>query len=47
MDQHDLQHGDILALVHKWLTVHRPENQEEYEEGGAPVMYYGHFGGLK
>lgn len=40
-DCHELQYGDVLALVYAWLQVHRPEAQEEYVSGGTPVFYYG------
>lgn len=38
---HDLQWGEILGLVHTWLNIHAPSNQEEYVDGGSPVYYYG------
>jgi hypothetical protein len=41
VDQHDLQWGDILALVKQHLEVHRPDAQEEYVGGGNPEFYYG------
>lgn len=41
IDEHGLQWGDILALVHGHLQVHRPDAQEEYVEGGSPKFYYG------
>lgn len=41
VDSHDLQWGDVLALTHSWLQVHRPGAQEEYLDGGSPIMYYG------
>ena len=41
MDTHDLQWGDVLNLVHGHLEIHRPDAQEEYEEGGNPVFRYG------
>ena len=37
-----LQTGDILALVKSHLDVHRPDAQEEYEDGTSPVYFYGH-----
>ena len=40
-DQHSLQWSDILALIHVYLTVHHPENQEEYLDGSNPIWYYG------
>jgi len=41
VDDHDLQWGDILNLIYGYLVVHRPDAQEEYEEGGHPVFFYG------
>jgi len=42
VDQHDLQWGDVLALVHQHLQVHRPDAQETYEDDNShPVFYYG------
>lgn len=32
VDVHELQMGDILALVHVHLKVHRPDCVEVYEE---------------
>lgn len=42
MKDHGLQWGDMLALIHVWLTVHCPEDQEQYTAGGSPEFYYGH-----
>ena len=41
IDNHELQWGDILNIVHGHLSVHRPDAQEEYVEGGHPIFYYG------
>lgn len=38
---HDLQHGEVLALVFSWLQIHAPSQREEYTEGGHPEFYYG------
>jgi hypothetical protein len=38
---HDLQWGDVLALVHSWLTIHAPHAREEYLDGTHPIFYYG------
>lgn len=40
-EQHNLQWGEILALVHSYLTVHLPDNQELYEDDTRPVYFYG------
>jgi hypothetical protein len=45
--QHQLQFGDVLALVNTFLEVHHPEAKEEYVSGGSPVFYYGPKEGLK
>lgn len=45
---HEMQVGEILALVHGYLQVHCPGAFEEYEDGtGSPVLYYGPKEGLK
>ena len=41
VDDHDMQWGEILNIVYGYLEVHRPDAQEEYEEGGNPIFYYG------
>ena len=38
---HDLQHGDVLALVYQHMVVHNPNQIEEYEDGSNPIFYYG------
>jgi hypothetical protein len=42
VDDHDLQRGDILALVLNYIDVHYPTAIEEYEDGTNPVYIYGH-----
>lgn len=39
---HELQHGEILALVAAWLEIHAPHARERYTDGTVPVRYYGH-----
>ena len=41
IDDHDLQTGEILALVYNWIRVHRPSAVEEYLDGSNPVFFYG------
>ena len=41
VDDHELQWGDVLALVFVYLSVHRPDAREEYVEGGHPEFHYG------
>lgn len=43
---HDLQLGDVLALVKSHIDVHNPESIENYVDGGSPVYYYGPKEGL-
>lgn len=42
IEDHDLQWGEILGLVHTWLQIHAPEAKEEYcDNGSNPIFYYG------
>lgn len=37
-----LQHGELLALMHVWLLIHKPDAREIYEaDGSSPQFYYG------
>lgn len=39
---HGAQWGEVLNLVHGWLTVHAPQAQEEYkDDDSSPIFYYG------
>lgn len=38
---HELQHGEVLALIHVWQTIHVYESIETYEDGSHPEFYYG------
>lgn len=38
---HELQHGEVLALVHCWLEIHAPSQKEVYSDGKNPIFYYG------
>lgn len=38
---HDMQHGEVLALVYSWLKIHAPDQQETYLDGTHPVYNYG------
>lgn len=40
-DQHEMQNGEILALVYNWLKVHAPQATEVYEDDTNPEFYYG------
>lgn len=40
--QHDLQHGEILALINSWLQIHAPDAREVYTaDGSSPIYFYG------
>lgn len=41
VEKHDLQHGDVLNLVHGYLQVHCPGAKEEYEDGDPIIFHYG------
>lgn len=43
---HDLQMGEVLALVSAWIEIHAPECIEEYEDGSHPIRFYGHVDSL-
>lgn len=40
-DAHELQTGDILALVKSWIDIHAPHANEEYTDGTSPTFFYG------
>ena len=42
---HEMQVGEVLALVHAYLMIHCPDAREEYDDGSHPVFYYGPQGG--
>lgn len=41
VDIHELQHGEVLALIDRWLEIHRPDCREKYLDGSSPKSYYG------
>lgn len=42
VEDHDLQRGDILALVKNYIDVHFPESVEVYEDdNSSPIYFYG------
>jgi hypothetical protein len=47
IEKHDLQKGEVLALISKYIDIHYPGAIEEYEDGSHPVEYYGPKEGLK
>lgn len=46
---HELQKGDVLALISTWIDTHAPEAIEVYTEknAGPPIFFYGHAEGLR
>ena len=46
IEGHDLQKGEVMALVSKYIDIHFPGAIEEYEDGSRPVEYYGPKEGL-
>lgn len=40
VDEHDMQWGEVLSLVHGYLQVHCPGAREEYTDGGFPIFQY-------
>ena len=42
VDGHELQMGDILALVRSHLLIHNPGCVEEFLDGSEPIYIYGH-----
>lgn len=39
---HDMQHHEVLGLIHAWQMVHVPGQVEVYtKDGSSPVYYYG------
>ncbi len=41
IDDHDIQLGDILNIVHGHIQIHRPDCIEEYEDDTNPIFFYG------
>lgn len=40
-DDHEMQWGEIFAVIRGYLEIHRPDAQEVYEDGSNPVYFYG------
>ncbi len=40
-EKHDLQHGEVLFLIHGWQKVHAPDHLETYQDDTHPIFYYG------
>lgn len=41
-NDHELQMGEILALVLCYMEIHLPDSRENYVDGTKPVYFYGH-----
>ena len=39
---HDLQKGEVLALVSRYMDIHYPGSVEQYKDGTTPFEFYGH-----
>lgn len=39
---HELQRGEVLALMKAWCDIHMSECIEQYQDDTEPVYYYGH-----
>jgi hypothetical protein len=42
VDVHEIQRGDLLALIFHQVTMHNPSCVEEFADGTSPVWFYGH-----
>ena len=41
VEDHELQKGEILALISGYIDIHLPGAIEEYEDGSSPMFFYG------
>jgi len=41
VEEHDMQRGEILALIDSYIVLHYPGAIEEYEDGSSPIYFYG------
>lgn len=39
--EHELQLGDVLALIKIHIDIHLPDAVESYVDGGKPEFFYG------
>lgn len=47
VQDHELQKGELLALISRWVDIHYPDAIETYTvDNSHPVEYYGHKDGL-
>ena len=42
VEKHELQMGDVLALIIRQLEMHNPGCVEEFMDGTKPIFFYGH-----
>ena len=47
VEEHDMQRGEIMALIDTYIVVHYPGAIEEYEDGSAPIYFYGPLDSMK
>jgi hypothetical protein len=41
VDDHELQRGEILAIISVWMEIHAPYCIEVYMDGTSPEFKYG------
>jgi len=41
-NDHELQMGEILAILRSYIEIHLPDCRENYIDGTKPVYFYGH-----
>lgn len=41
VEEHDMQKGEIMALVSQYIDVHYPGAIEEYQDDSNPIFFYG------
>ncbi len=44
--EHELQKGELLALISRWVDIHAPDSIEEYVDKSPVIEYYGSIAGL-
>lgn len=42
VNDHELQHGEILNIIRGYLEIHCPDAKEQYLDCTQPVFFYGH-----
>lgn len=41
VQDHEIQKGELLALISRWVDIHYPSAIEVYEDDSVPVEFYG------